>query len=209
MRKLAALVWVLGLSVRGVSAVLAVCGVKIGRMTVWRALQEQAALVTRRRSARIVWVLGVDGVYVKRGGQTRGVGVAVDLGDGQPVAVAELDERDAQAVDAWLKPLVAQLGVRVVVTDDLTSYRASAEQSGVARQVCRFHVQRWERRRLNELRPRVAKRWREVVEEPQRAVDELAADGKRGCSSYGSSYPDGSVSKGMKPSCVCATWCCA
>ncbi|MFN3705580.1 MAG: hypothetical protein ACK4WM_06280 [Thermoflexales bacterium] len=36
--------------------------------------------------------------------------------------------------------MVAQLGVRVVVTDDLASYRALAEQSGVA---CRFRVQRW------------------------------------------------------------------
>ncbi|MFN4292966.1 MAG: transposase [Thermoflexales bacterium] len=179
LRKLAALLCALGLSVRGVSAVLAVFGVQLNRMTAWRDLQEQAALLTQRRSIRSVRVLGVDGVYVKRGGQTRGVVVAVDMGDGQPVAVAELDERDAQAVGAWLKPLVARLGVRVVVTDDLAGYRGAAEQSGVVRQVCWFHVQRWVRRRLNELRPRVAERWREVVEETQRAVDELAADGKR------------------------------
>ena len=39
------------------------------------------------------------------GGQTRGVGVVMDLGTGQPVALVEWEERDAGQVIQWLSPL--------------------------------------------------------------------------------------------------------
>jgi len=48
---------------------------------------------------------------------------AYDLGHGQPVAIGQVDESNPQAVGRWLEPLVKRLGVSVIVTDDLASFR--------------------------------------------------------------------------------------
>lgn len=100
LRKLAAPVCVRGLRVRGVSAVLAAFGVQLSPMTVWRDVQEQAALTAPRRQARTARVLEMDGVDGQRGGQPRGVAAAVDMGNGRQAGAAELDARDAQAARA-------------------------------------------------------------------------------------------------------------
>jgi hypothetical protein len=69
--------------------------------------------------------------------------IAVDLGSGQPVALGQVDEANPQAVRRFLEPLVQRLGVSVIVTDDLASYRQVAEKLELEHQVCQFHVRRW------------------------------------------------------------------
>jgi len=49
--------------------------------------------------------------------------IAVDIGNGQTVAIGQIDEKDPQAVNGFLGPLVQRLGVSVIVTDDLFSYK--------------------------------------------------------------------------------------
>jgi hypothetical protein len=66
--------------------------------------------------------------------------VAVDLGNGQPVALGYVDEWDPQAVRQFLAPLVQRLGVSVIVTYDLTSYSRVADQLELEHQVCQFHL---------------------------------------------------------------------
>ena len=68
--------------------------------------------------------------------EKRPVMVAVDLGEGQPVAVGYVDEHDLQAVRRWLEPIVQRLGVSVIVTDDLALYRVLARQLNVEHQIC-------------------------------------------------------------------------
>lgn len=131
--------WVLGPSLRHTCAVLEMFGVSLSHMTVWRDLQEQAEGERRRRQWLLVHVLGVDGAYVRCGGRTRGVLVAVDLGSGEPVAVGMVDEADTQAVVRFLRPLVR----RLVASDDLGSLRVSAERLRLEHQVCQFHLRRW------------------------------------------------------------------
>ena len=63
MRKLVAICWVLGLSLRGVGIVLSAFGASLSHMTVWRDMQEQAGLLERRRRWQGARVLGVDGLY--------------------------------------------------------------------------------------------------------------------------------------------------
>jgi len=63
LRKLVAICWVLGLSLRGVAMVLTAFGVNIYHMTVWRDLREQAKLLEKRRRWKPVRVLGLDGAY--------------------------------------------------------------------------------------------------------------------------------------------------
>ncbi len=136
----AAMLWALGLSVRVATAVLALFQAPICHQTVWRdgiALAQQ--LACRRRVGR-VRVLGVDGSGARIGGRSSGIVVAVDMGTGDPVVMVELDERNPEAVLDWLAPLVEQLGVEVIVTDDLNLYGPMAKMLDVDRQLCTFHV---------------------------------------------------------------------
>lgn len=179
MRKLAAVLWVLGMSVRGTCMALAAFGVRLSHMSIWRDMQEQAHQLEQRRRWQGVRVLGVDGLYPLGWGKKQPVLVAVDLGNGQPVAVAQLDEANPQAVRRFLEPLVQRLGVSVIVTDDLATYRKAAEKLRLEHQVCQFHVRRWVGRALHELSETVPKDWLWVLEEIKPLLAELPPEGSR------------------------------
>jgi transposase-like protein len=165
LRKLAALAWTLGLSYRGIEAVFEVFQVKIARMTAWRDAQEEAGNKRRQRMWKPVRVLGVDGAYVQGWGDKRAVVVAVDLGEGKPVSIGFMDEHNPDVVRRWIEPLVKRLGVSVIVTDDLVSYKKVAEKLGLEHQICQFHVRRWVGRALYELENSIPKDWLWVIEE--------------------------------------------
>jgi len=177
LRALAALCWVLGLSHRGIEAVFPVFGIEIARMTAWRDVQELAGQKKRQRMWQPVRVLGLDGAYVRAWGKTRAVLMAVDLGTGEPVAIGYLDEKDSQAVRRWLEPLVKRLGVSVIVTDDLSTYRTVAEQLDLEHQVCQFHLRRWVGLALYELKQELPEGYQEVIAEIKHLVNELPAQG--------------------------------
>ena len=179
MRKLAAICWMLGLSLRGVSVVLSAFDASLSHMTVWRDMQEQAALLEKRRRWQGVRVMGLDGLYPLGWGKKQPVLVAVDLGDGQPVAIGQLDEANPQAVRRFLQPLVQRLGVSVIVTDDLASFRKTAEKLDLEHQVCQFHVRRWVGRTLYQLRETVPKEWLWVLDEIRDLLAELPPEGSR------------------------------
>lgn len=179
LRKLVALGWVLGMSLRGVVTFLSAFGVNVSHMTVWRDLQEQAKLLEKRRRWQPVRVLGLDGLYPLGKGRKRPVLLAVDLGTGQPVAIGKVDESNPRAVKRWLEPLVKRLGVSVIVTDDLASFRVVAEKLEVEHQVCQFHVRRWVGRTLYELRETVPKEWLWVLDEVSGLLEELPPEGSR------------------------------
>jgi len=179
MRKLAAILWVLGLSLRGTCVALAAFGVRLSHMSIWRDLQEQAKLWEQRRRWQGVRVLGMDGLYPLGWGKKQPVLVAVDLGNGQPVAVGHLDEANPQAVRRFLEPLVQRLGVSVIATDDLVTYRKVAEKLGLEHQVCQFHMRRWVGRALRELSETVPKDWLWVLEEIKALLADLPPEGSR------------------------------
>jgi hypothetical protein len=177
LRQLAGLCWVLGLSYRGVAAVFAVFCVGISRMSAWRDAQDRAKQLLRKRIWKKVRILGLDGAYVLGWGQKRPVLVAVDLGEGEPVSVGYVDESDPQAVKRWLEPLVKRLGVSVIVTDDLMTYRIVARQLGLEHQVCQFHVRRWVGRAIHELQERLPPDLQPVLCEVKQLITDLPAEG--------------------------------
>ena len=179
MRALAAIGWTLGMSYRGLSGFLAGFGIRLGRMSIWRDVQEHARQLEKERYWKPVRVLGVDGAYVRGWGKTQPVLVAVDMGTGQPVTVGYVDEKDPQAVKGFLQPLMQRLGVSVIVTDDLMSDRVAADQLGLEHQVCQFHLRRWVGRTLHELKETVPAEWVGVVEEAKAIVKELPIQGDR------------------------------
>lgn len=171
--------WTLGLSYRGVSTLLSGLQVRLCPMTVWRDAQDQAAELEKRNRWKPVRVLGVDGEFVLGWGEKRSVMVAVDWGEGQPVAVGYVDEHDVQAVRNWLQPLVQRLGVSVIVTDDLALYRTIASPLNLEHQVCQFHVRRWVGRAIRELEHTLPQEWLGVLDEVKKLVEQLPPDGNR------------------------------
>lgn len=180
LRKLVALYWVLGMSLRGTRIALSAFGINISHMTVWRDLQEQAEQLQGRRRWQPVRVLGLDGAYVHGWDKRKHpVLVAVDLWDGHPVAIGQVDESNPWAVRRWLEPLVQRLGVSVIVTDDLASFGKVAEKLSLEHQVCQYHVRRWVGRALRELRETVPKEWLWVLDEIKHLLEELPPEGSR------------------------------
>lgn len=179
MRALAAIGWLLGMSYRGLSVFLSAFGVELGRMSIWRDVQARAQHLLQERYWKAVRVLGVDGAYVRGWGKTQAVLIAVDLGTGQPVTVGYVDEKDPQAVVKFLEPLVKRLGVSVVVTDDLFSYKVAAEELGLEQQICQFHVRRWVGRTVHELKEVLPPEWVGVAEEVRQILRDLPIEGDK------------------------------
>ena len=193
LRCLAAMAWSMGLSLRGVGTIFSAFGegLRVGKSSVWRAVQEKGEELRRRSKAHQrkdkVRVLGIDGAWIRLNGQTTGVMVAVDMGNGQMVCMEIVDEHDPQAVCRWLKPIVEEFGVEVIVTDDLTTYNTVEEELGVERQVCYFHMRRWVEKALSGLEKKLKEEergevqgwpdWIGVIAEVRWLVEELPKEG--------------------------------
>ena len=173
---LLALLWALGLSLRRTALVLSLLGMPTSFLSVWRAVQTVGAGV-RRLPTGSVAVLGVDGTGIRLAGATTGLVVAVDVGSGQVLDLVLGDERDPAALVAWLRPLVDAHGVEVLVTDDLASYRVAADQLGLDRQGCHFHLARWVGRALAHLECHLEDGWQPTLAAVRRIVRERAPDG--------------------------------
>jgi transposase-like protein len=179
MVKLAAIFWALGMSYRHAAAILGVFGIQLAYMSIWRDVQKQAEQVRRSKQWGKVRVMGVDGLYVKGWGETQPVIVAVDLGTGQPIELGYLDEKDPQAVRKFLEPLVQRLGVSVIVTDDLSSYKVAARALDLEQQVCQFHLRRWVGKALHDLRILLPEEWHKWIDEVMQLVQELPIEGEK------------------------------
>lgn len=179
LRLFAILLWTFGLSHRASSLILSGLQVSISHMTIWRDVQEEVKKIQKRNHWKPVRILGLDGAHVLGWGEKQAVLVAVDLGTGQPLAVGYVNESDPQAVCRWLRPLVQQHGITVIVTDDLFSYKIVAEKLQLAHQVCQFHVRRWVGKTLKALQETLPTQWLWVLEEIQQLIDLLPLDGSK------------------------------
>ncbi len=175
----AVLCWSMGLSYRNVSRMLSGLNTWLSHMSIWRDAQEQAEKITRQNQWKKVRVLGVDGAYVQGWGEARPVWVAVDLGSGEPVALGYVNEYDPHAVQRWLAGLVQRLGVSVIVTDDLASYRVVAENLQLGHQVCQFHVRRWVGKALKGFRQNVPQDWQWILDEVEELMEFLPHEGDK------------------------------
>lgn len=177
LQQLAAICWVLGLSTRIVTGVLGAFGISLCHMSVWRDVQALAEAVSLPAPPRGVRVLGVDGFYASIKGQDSGMVLAVDMGSGDPVALARIDEKDRPALFAWLAALKEALGVEVLVSDDFNSYSTAAERLALDHQICRFHYLRWVRRLLNRLQKQLDEAWDPLLDEVRLLLEELPPEG--------------------------------
>lgn len=188
LRCLAAMAWRMGLSLRGVGIIFCAFGeeLRLGKSSVWRAVQQKGEELRQRANAQQrkhkVRVLGVDGAWIRLNGQTTGVMVCVDMGSGQMVSMEVVDEHDPEAVCRWLRPLAEELGVEVIVTDDLTIYNSVEEELKVERQLCRFHMLRWVSKALDDIEKKLTvqeswSEWPTVLAEVRELVEEMPPEG--------------------------------
>ena len=173
MKQLAVICWSFGLSYRKIEAILSAFGVNLSRMSGWRDVQAGAEEIRRRTQWKPARVVGVDGAWVN--GQ--GVMVAVDLGDGEPLAIAAIDEKDMAAVFKWLKGLTQRHGIGAIVTDDLAMYRTMTDKLELGHQVCHFHLRRWVGRACWDLGQRLPEEWLWILDRIKHIMEDLPPDG--------------------------------
>jgi hypothetical protein len=106
-----------------------------------------------------------------------GIMVAVNLGDGQLLSLAEIDEKDKQAVEQWLKRLKQKHEIGVIVTDDLSTYKELADDLELGHQVCQFHVRRWVGRKLKKLEMDIPPEYQDVIERVRELIADLPKKG--------------------------------
>ena len=174
MRFLCALIWKLGASLRQTTGIVGIWQRTVCHMTVWRDIQWAAQ---RRPTKNKVRVAGIDGFYCKIKGQPSGLMVLLDMGDGQPVNIAQVAEENSEKLLAWLQPLAEQYGVEVIVSDDLHSYPTVAKELEIQRQACRFHTLRWMMQTLKELEGILGEAWQDPIDEVRRIIRTLPQDG--------------------------------
>jgi len=174
MRFLCTLIWRIGASLRQTTGLLGVWQRSVCHMTVWRDIQWAAV---RRPAKEQVRIAGLDAFYCKIKGKSAGLMVMVDMGDGQPVALAEVAEENPEQLLAWLQPLAERYGVKVIVTDDLSSYPVVAHELELKRQACRFHVLRWMMLALQESEAALGEAWQDTIDEVRRIIRHLPDHG--------------------------------
>ena len=174
-KQLAVICWSFGLSHRGVEAILSAFGVSLSRMTSWRDVQAGAEQIRREKRWQPARVVGVDGAWLRGSG----VMVAVDLGDGQPLAIGAIDEKDMAAVTSWLKRLKQEHNIGAIVTDDLGMYRTITDKLELGHQVCHFHVRRWVGRACWDLGQRLPEEWLWVIDRIKVIMEDLPPNGGR------------------------------
>jgi len=165
----------LGLSPRSVVLILAVFGVCLSPMSGWRSVQREGQRIRQKLQWKAARVVGVDGTWVAG----KGIMVAVDLGDGELLALAEIDEKEKSAVATWLKTLKQKHNIGAIVTDDLATYKEIAQELELGHQICQFHVRRWVGRALRKLEEELPQEWVHSLSTIQQMVDELPASGSK------------------------------
>jgi transposase-like protein len=171
--KLCVIMWSLGLSYRSVVLILSVFGVSLSHMSGWRSVQQTGKHIRQKLKWKSARVVGVDGAWVAG----KGIMVAVDLGDGELLAIAEIDEKEKGAVTTWLKTLKQKHKIGAIVSDDLASYKEIADELELGHQVCQFHVRCWVGNALKALEKDLPPEWLHVIPKLQELLNDLPANG--------------------------------
>jgi transposase-like protein len=175
LKQLAVICWSLGLSYRSLVLILSAFDVMLSRMSGWRDVQGAGEKIRQKTKWKPARIVGVDGAWLRG----KGIMVAVDMGDGKLLSIAQIDEKDRPAVKRWLNILKQDHGIGAIVTDDLAMYRGIAEQLALGHQVCYFHLRRWAGRACRGLSLKLPLEWLWMTEQIKHILEELPFDGSK------------------------------
>lgn len=144
---IAVMLYLLGLSYGAVELMLAALGIYWSKTRVYYAVQAAAESLPGLKRTQLVsgytsQAIGADLTSVKCNGQWLPIGVVVDATNGLVLSIDRLSGEDAQTLQAWIAPIVDQVGARVLVSDDADAFKQVADQCGLEQQVCKSHVVR-------------------------------------------------------------------
>jgi transposase-like protein len=113
-RKLAALIWALGLSYRDIVKVFEDLGIQLSRSTIWREGQELVTKLEGRRLQNHVQRFKIDKNYIHRISPKFGIVVAVDFGIKKYTILGTLNEHNPNTVIDWLQPLIEDTNIQIM-----------------------------------------------------------------------------------------------
>jgi hypothetical protein len=153
---LSVVLWGLGLSLRNASRLLKGLGLPISDVGVLDNVRAMGEAARRKHKqlgrARVkLPVLGADETEVKLSGKGVTVGFLTDPASGQIVGMEVLASREGEELARWLGKAARHFGAKVLVSDDLESYKPAAEALGVSHQLCLAHVRKAVARRFKKI----------------------------------------------------------
>ena len=140
------LLYVLGISYRGVEDFLNALGFFLSYSSIYRNVQAAGEQVGRLKKAwfgqgnRKIKVVGGDLSYLQCKGDKVIVGLAIDAQEGVLLDIEVLDNEETDTIQAWLQPLLELVGAEVLITDDQDGFKAVADDAGVKHQICQQHA---------------------------------------------------------------------
>jgi transposase-like protein len=140
------LLYLLGISYRGVEDFLTALGFYLSHSSVYRNVQAAGKEARKQRQAWLeqhsgkVRMVGGDLTYVRRQGEEVIIGVAVDAQQGITLNITLLDNQETKTLKAWLQPILELAGAEVLISDDADGFKAVTDAAGVEHQVCRRHI---------------------------------------------------------------------
>lgn len=148
---LAALLWALGLSMSATSHVLHALEAGIHKSSVLRDVHRAGLRLRDRKLVGRVRVLGADETVMGIRGRATLLGFVSDAQTGKTIGIDLLLAADSRAFLRWLQPYVERLGVEVLISDDLNTYKPVVETLGIEHQLCLAHVRKWVTLRLQKI----------------------------------------------------------
>lgn len=148
LKGISVLLYVLGLSYRGVEDFLSALGFYLDHTSIYRNVQgagEQAKRIRETWLTRMtgkVSVVGGDLTYLSCRGDTVAVAVAIDSQAGVLLDIEIVDNEETETLQRWLEPLLKLVGAEVLITDDQDAFKTIADEASVSHQICRQHVTR-------------------------------------------------------------------
>ena len=139
------MLYLLGISYRGVEDFLTALGYPVGYVTVYRDVQEVGKKARELRAGWLkqagkVKVVGGDPTHARCDGEDVVIGVAVDDREGFTLTIDVLDNEQTETLYEWLQPILELLDAEVLTTDDADAFKEVADRTGVEHQICRRHV---------------------------------------------------------------------
>jgi DNA-directed RNA polymerase subunit RPC12/RpoP len=112
-RRLAALLWALGLSYREIIELLKKYEITLSVSTIWRESQEVSAQLVGKKIKKLRKEFRIDKNYIHKVSSQFGLVLAIDLCDGEYIIIGTLNEHNPASVLSWLRPLAADTQIRI------------------------------------------------------------------------------------------------
>ena len=146
LRAMTIMLYVLGLSYGAVEDFTNALGCGVGKTTAYNNVQA-AGVVARRRQEEAVRtggkraVVGADATFVKVQGVQTGIEIVVDDQTGELLGLDIIESENSEEILEVLQGVLEGVEAEVLVTDDHRAYPEIVDETGVAHQLCRKHIQ--------------------------------------------------------------------